>query len=66
MTKEDAIKAMTEGKKVSHRYFTSDEYVFINAKGFYEFEDGVTISSGEFWMFRAHESYNSDWEIYKG
>lgn len=27
MTKEEAIRAMSEGKKVRHRYFSKDEWV---------------------------------------
>lgn len=43
MTKEEAIRAMSEGKKVRHRYFSKDEWVTINSSGLYEFEDGWPI-----------------------
>lgn len=43
MTKEEAIKAMSEGKKVRHRYFSRDEWVTMNSAGLYEFEDGVIV-----------------------
>ena len=29
MTKQEAIQAMREGKKASHRYFSSDEWMTI-------------------------------------
>lgn len=50
MTKEEAIRAMSEGKKVRHRYFSKDEWVTINSSGLYEFEDGVKVDSSLFWM----------------
>lgn len=43
MTKEEAIRAMSEGKKVRHRYFSKDEWVTINSSGLYEFEDGIIV-----------------------
>lgn len=46
MTKEEAIRAMSEGKKVRHRYFSKDEWVTINSSGLYE--DGTHRYSG--WM----------------
>ena len=48
MTKEEAIRAMSEGKKVRHRYFSKDEWVTINSSGLYEFEDGVKVDSSLF------------------
>lgn len=50
MTKEEAIRAMSEGKKVRHRYFSKDEWVTINSSGLYEFEDGIKVDSSLFWM----------------
>lgn len=48
MTKEEAIRAMSEGKKVRHRYFSKDEWVTINSSGLYEFEDGVKVGPSLF------------------
>ena len=65
MTKQEAITAMCEGKKVTHRYFTSDEWVKSNQNGtIYILEDGVECSSFEFWRWRTDEAYLSDWEIF--
>lgn len=53
MTKEEAIKAMSEGKKVRHRYFGPDEWVSMNSNGLYVFEDDVMVDySG--WIDRSH------------
>lgn len=49
---EEAIRAMSEGKKVRHRYFSKDEWVTVNSSGLYEFEDGVKVDSSLFWMDR--------------
>lgn len=35
MTKQEAIQAMREGKKVTHRYFSSDEWMGIKGEMFY-------------------------------
>lgn len=59
MTKEEAIRAMSEGKKVRH--FSKDEWVTINSSGLYEFEDGVKVDSSLFWMDR--QDWNDGWSL---
>nr|DAQ12996.1 MAG TPA: Protein of unknown function (DUF2829) [Crassvirales sp.] len=63
MTKEEAIKAMSEGKKVRHNHFSSDEWMSQLPNGDYLFEDGVKCSPREFWTWRTCTSWNTDWEI---
>lgn len=65
MTKEEAIQAMKEGKKLTHRYFTSKEWVTMKEDGSYLFEDGVSCSALEFWTLRGQEGFNIDWEIFQ-
>lgn len=66
MTKEEAISQMKAGKKLTHRYFTDDEWVKTDETGMiYILEDGVECSSKEFWMWRTDEAWNYDWEIFK-
>lgn len=65
MTKEEAIKAMSEGKKVRHRYFSRDEWVTMNPAGLYEFEDGVIVGPYLFWMNRQDSYWNEGWELFK-
>lgn len=65
MTKEEAIKAMSEGKKVRHRYFGRDEWVTMNSAGLYEFEDGVIVGPYLFWMNRQDSYWNEGWELFK-
>lgn len=66
MTKLEAIEQMKAGQKLTHRYFTSDEWVKSNQSGTrLILEDGVEGSPHEFWQWRTDESWNSDWEIFK-
>ena len=64
MTKEEAIQQMSEGKKVTHKHFSSIEWITINGNWFL-FEDGVTYSQSEFWKYRTDESWDNNWEIFK-
>lgn len=64
MTIEEAIKAMSEGKKVRHRYFGTNEWVTINSNGLYEFEDGVIVTPSLFWIDRQESYWNEGWELF--
>lgn len=61
MTKQEAIQAINEGKKVTHRYFTSEEYIFLKDGKIYS-EDGVHHTS--FWELHQDTPYDTDWEIF--
>lgn len=58
MTREEAIKAMSEGKKVRHRYFGPDEWVSMNSNGLYVFEDPSL-----FWMDRQESYWSEGWKL---
>jgi hypothetical protein len=64
MNKTEAIKAMEDGHKVTHKYFTDDEWMKMNSKSF-EFEDGVTCSPLAFWKDRTGVEWEFGWEIYQ-
>lgn len=64
MTREEAKTAINEGKKVTHCYFTMDEYVYLK-DGNYWFEDGVHCSPKSFWELRNGSHFNDGWEIYE-
>lgn len=66
MTKEEAIEAMRHGDKVTHKYFTSDEYMFIPDPRYniYEFEDGVKMSGIEFWEIRDKLTFQNGWSLF--
>jgi hypothetical protein len=63
MTKEEAIKAMAEGKKLTHDSFTRDEWIAESSVG-YKFEDGCQCSIFEFWQMRVSPAWDSDWSIF--
>lgn len=64
MTREEAIKALSEGKTLTHPYFTSGEWVR-EENGTYIFEDGVTCPKNEFWWIRDGAHWNDHWTIFK-
>lgn len=63
MTKEEAIEKMKAGEKVTHRYFTSDEWMTMEG-GKIVLEDGVRCSTHEFWRWRTDDVWNDGYEIF--
>lgn len=64
LSKLDAIKAMREGKKVTHRYFSDNEWMTITPTGLYQFEDGVVCPTLLFWQDRKGKEWETDWSVY--
>ena len=66
MTKDEAIQAMKEGKKVTHRYFDAGEFIQISADHqTILFEDGNRIIFQLFWSDRVGSHWNDGWGIYE-
>ncbi len=64
MTKHEAIQALKEGKKLTHRYFDSHEW--IRQEGFTMImEDGASIDVDTFWKDRNFNNFETDWSIYE-
>ena len=63
MTKSEAIDALEQGQKVTHYYFSDDEWM-IEHNGQYKFEDGVSMDRNEFWAIRTLEGWQDSWEIF--
>lgn len=61
LTKEQAIQAMLEGKKVTHQYFTEKEWMQLTPTGMYQLEDGVVCPSLLFWQDRKGEGWQTGW-----
>lgn len=62
LTKEEAIKALIEGKKLSHRYF--DSWEWIRQEGFTMImEDGASIDTDTFWKDRDSTGFLDGWYI---
>ena len=66
MTKEEALQAMILGEKVAHRFFTSDEFIYMESQYIY-MEDDICVGtiSGEFWISRSGGFWEKDWAIYE-
>ena len=67
MSREDAIKLMKEGKKLTHSYFSFDEWITMK-KSFIEgwmihLEDGVICTPEEFWKHRTEKEWDINWKI---
>ena len=74
MTFEQAIAAMREGKKVTHRYYTHDEWTTIEVdekvqvalNDFVVDENGHKIRLYEFMANRHRPAWETDWSIWTG
>ena len=64
MTKQEAYEAMLAGKKVSHNYYSNDEYLMINKDGDFQTEDGFTHGGifDEFWT--KYQKWEDGWELF--
>jgi len=64
MTKAEALGAMSMGHRVTHDYFTSNEWKKLDG-GHYEFEDGCRCTPSEFWRWRDDLAWETGWSIFK-
>ena len=64
MTKNEAIELMDQGRKVTHRYFTSDEWM-CKFGYLYKFEDDCLCSINDFWVLRDGDSWDDGWSEYE-
>ena len=63
-SKSQAIQLMREGKKVTHQYFTNNEWMQLTTTGMYQFEDGVVCPSLLFWQDRKGQYWETGWSLY--
>jgi hypothetical protein len=63
MTRQEALKAMKEGKKVRHEYYSPEEFLFINQDGNFQTEDGCIHGwvSDEFWS--VWQKWPDGWDL---
>lgn len=64
MTKKEANEAMKNGAKVTHRFFTPDEWITMEGKFTIITEEGYAVSTTEFWKYREGEEWETDWSIW--
>ena len=64
MTKADAIRAMSNGEKVTHNYFSSEEWV-TEQNGRFLFEDDCKCEFNDFWIDHDGTTWQDGWSIFK-
>lgn len=65
MTKSETIQTMLDGAYVRHKYFDPHEHVKMPDPYTIEDEAGHRCTPEEFWKYRAHSCFETDWEIVK-
>lgn len=64
MTKEEAQQAVRDGKKVSHRRFTHEEFIYME-DGKLKDENGFILDWFQFWGSRESTTiFQNDWKLY--
>lgn len=63
LTKKEAMEAINNGKRITHRSFTSDEWVERHNGSQYVFEDEVKQFRHEFWAMRNSSAWDGGWSI---
>lgn len=61
MTRTEAMNAMMAGKKITHKYFTSNEYFYVKNHKIMS-EDGYDFSD----LFYQVDFYADGWTIFEG
>ena len=64
MTKDEAIQAMKSGAKVTHQYFSDEEWITMEGNLVIITEEGYSVSTVEFWKYRPEQYQNDDWSIW--
>jgi len=62
MTKHEAIAAMLNGSKITHKYFLPEEFIYMESGRIHD-ETGQIL--WRFWDNRMIEDWNQDWSIYR-
>jgi len=68
MTKDEALQVMKLGERVTHRFFTSEEFIYMKDHDIYT-EEGYNMGTvfGEFWQMRQDEfGWKDGWSLYNG
>jgi hypothetical protein len=66
MTREEALQAMIGGEKVTHQYFSDDEFIYMKGNNIYDENDfNMKTVNDEFWIIRKTEMFDDGWSIYK-
>lgn len=63
MYKSEAISAMQTGQRITHRFFSDDEFITMK-DGKVVDEKGYTFDPDEFWMERTGKDWETDWSTF--
>lgn len=65
MNKQEAIKAMQIGLKMTHPYFSANEWITMPNPYTIETEDKYEIDINTFWSDRKNDRWDRDWSIFE-
>lgn len=63
MTKEEAIQAMQNGEKITHQYFSKNEWMTMEGNRII-LEDGCSLWAHEFWEIRNGIGWNDGYSVF--
>lgn len=63
MTREEAIVHMEQGVKITHRFFSPDEWVTMH-NGYILSETGRIIDNELFWEYRTGRNWQTGYSIF--
>jgi len=63
MTKEEAIQAMKERKKITHDFFPPGKWMTIEGVNLVT-EDGSVYSPEKFWVWASHLLFKDGYELF--
>ncbi len=64
MSKDEAIREMMAGNKVTHRYFSDHEFIRMEG-GIIYLTEGYPVHPVDFWKLRSDKTWLEDWELFK-
>ena len=64
MTKHDAKAELFKGKKLTHRFFMSHEYIQIRCGNLID-EDELVLPWKIFWENRTEKDWQTGWKLFK-
>lgn len=64
MTKLEAIEQMQKGMKITHRYFSPDEWMTMRSDGMMALEDGVICIPEDIWRWRTSMDWDDGYSLF--
>ena len=63
MTRKEAMLALSQGHKITHKYFLPTEFV-VMINNVMQDEQGIIFDPAIFWGWRMSEYWDNGWSIY--